>query len=136
MGRKNGVINKPGQWEGLGASRELIARGSKGARNEHRARARDFILAQSVMMLGVTARASRDRRARHREVSASTAIANRFFPLCSSPDSDSHLLEAVEGGDGGDGGLLGGDNGGLDGDGGAEEGGGHGGHFDELSCEV
>lgn len=41
-----------------------------------------------------------------------------------------HLLEAVEGGDGGDS-LLGGDlDGGLDGDGGAEEGGGHGGHFD------
>ena len=51
MGRKNGVINKPGQWEGLGASRELIARESKGARNEHRARARHFILARSMMML-------------------------------------------------------------------------------------
>ena len=41
----------------------------------------------------------------------------------------SHLLEAVEGRDGGDS-LLGGNlNGGLGGDGGAEEGGGHGGHF-------
>ncbi|EEH56432.1 uncharacterized protein MICPUCDRAFT_69741 [Micromonas pusilla CCMP1545] len=43
--------------------------------------------------------------------------------------SGAHLLEAVEGRDGGDGLLGRHDDGRLDGDGGAEEGGGHGGHF-------
>ena len=62
-------------------------------------------------------------------VTAATSSAPRigFFNRISRIDS--HLLEAVEGGDGGDS-LLGGNlNGGLGGDGGAEEGGGHGGHF-------
>jgi hypothetical protein len=131
-------VTRPGQRREDSAhrSRELIAPGSEGAKRERRGRAQKVILARSTRMFGATARASRDRRARRRAVSASSAIADRFFPLCSSPDSDSHLLEAVEGGDGGDGGLLGGDDGGLDGDGGAEEGGGHGGHFDELSGAV
>lgn len=69
-------------------------------------------------------RASRGGRLRHRGNLVSTA--DRFFQISRI---DSHLLEAVEGGDGGDS-LLGGNlNGGLGGDGGAEEGGGHGGHF-------
>ena len=53
-----------------------------------------------------------------------------FFSGFFSPFSQTHLLEAVEGGDGGDGGLLGDDGGSLGDDGGAHEGGGHSGHFD------
>ena len=70
-------------------------------------------------------RASRGGRLRHRGRHL-VSTADRFFQISRI---DSHLLEAVEGGDGGDS-LLGGNlNGGLGGDGGAEEGGGHGGHF-------
>ena len=125
------------QEAGDTATSSIARRGRAGTRGRERA-ARAGTRANASGDRETSARIGRARdRARRGDRAGRTAASgsrhrtrDRFSlaPRVVFIAGDAHLLEAVEGGDGGDGRLLGDGHGGLDGDGGAEEGGGHGGH--------
>ena len=122
-GRKSRVQSRSGRGRGRDGARDAIVRTIEATRKEIGGGSSHSNRSRSERSVAIARLEAAD------YVTAATSSAPRigFFNRISRIDS--HLLEAVEGGDGGDS-LLGGNlNGGLGGDGGAEEGGGHGGHF-------